>query len=67
MGFGAPWSDAYLGTQQKEQASLVFINLLPTICQNNSVINPLDLGAPWFDAYIEPQQKEKYYVMFINI
>ena len=34
MEVGAPWDDAYLEPQQKEQSYVMFINKSPTIYQN---------------------------------
>ena len=34
MGRGASWADAFLEPQQKEQSSVMFINLFPTINQD---------------------------------
>ena len=37
MGRGAPWYNAFIEPQQKEQSSMMLINQLPTINHSNNL------------------------------
>ena len=46
MSLGAPWSDAYLEPQQKEQSSVIFISQLPKTNLNISMNEPNGTWCP---------------------
>ena len=66
MGIGAPWGDAYIEPQQKNQSYLIFKNKLPIIYQNISRYEPNGPWCPLGQRFYRTQKKQSSLIFIIN-